>query len=115
METAIVATTFGHDDDYRKIFEKVRKGTLVVDNPNALEIAEILTEYTPDLFISGNKEKYLAYKMGVPFVNGHTYDSGPYAGFRGMVKFARDIDRAVHSPVWKLLRENAGNNGGIKI
>jgi nitrogenase molybdenum-iron protein alpha chain len=115
METTIIATTFGHDDDYEKIFEGVGKGTLVVDNPNAPELVEILMGYKPDLFISGNKEKYLAYKMGFPFVNGHTYDTGPYAGFRGMVKFARDIDRALHSPVWKLLREKAGNNGGIKI
>lgn len=115
METTIVATTFGHSDDYEKIFDKVKKGTLVVDNPNALEIVEILNEYAPDLFISGNKEKFMAYKMGVPFVNGHTYDSGPYAGFRGMVKFARDIDRAINSPVWKLIREKAGNNGGMEI
>jgi nitrogenase molybdenum-iron protein alpha chain len=107
MEVIAAATTFGHRDDYEKLFKQVKEGTLVVDNPNALELEEILEELKPDLFISGNKEKYLAYKLGHPFVNGHTYDSGPYAGFRGMVKFARDMDRAVNTPVWKLIREKA--------
>ncbi|MCU0492691.1 MAG: nitrogenase component I subunit alpha [Chloroflexaceae bacterium] len=107
METMFAATTFGHDDDYRKIFDQIADGALVVDNPNVPEIEEILSVHKPDLFISGNKEKYVAYKLGVPFVNGHTYDTGPYAGFSGMVTFARDIDKALHAPIWKLLRSHA--------
>jgi nitrogenase molybdenum-iron protein alpha chain len=117
METIAAATTFGHHDDYEKIFERIQDGGLVIDNPNVREIEEILTVHKPDLFISGNKEKYLAYKMNVPFVNGHTYDTGPYAGFSGMINFARDIDRAVHSPVWGMLKTQArpapGNVQGI--
>ncbi len=104
METIAAATTFGHHDDYEKIFDRIGDGAVVVDNPNVPEIEEILTRQKPDLFISGNKEKYVAYKMGVPFVNGHTYDTGPYAGFSGMVNFARDIDKALSSPVWKMLQ-----------
>ena len=41
---------------------------MVVDNPNVPELEEILRVHKPDLFVSGNKEKYLAYKIGVPFV-----------------------------------------------
>ncbi|NJK81068.1 MAG: nitrogenase component I subunit alpha [Chloroflexaceae bacterium] len=107
METIAAATTFGHQDDYEKIFERIQEGGLVIDNPNVLELEEVLETYKPDLFVSGNKEKYVAYKLGVPFVNGHTYDTGPYAGFSGMLNFARDIDRALTSPVWKLLHTNA--------
>ncbi len=107
MEVVVAATTFGHEDDYDKIFKKVKKGTLVIDNPNAMELEEIIETYKPDLFISGNKEKYLAYKLGTSFVNGHTYETGPYAGYSGMVNFARDIDRAINTPVWEMLREKA--------
>ncbi len=107
METIAAATTFGHEDDYDKIFERVNDGTLIIDAPNAPEIEEVLQTYKPDLFISGNKERYISYKVGVPFVNGHTYDTGPYAGFSGLVNFARDIDRAVNAPVWRLARDKA--------
>ena len=107
MEMIVAATTFGHDDDYEKIYSKVKDGTLIIDNPNALEIEEILTEYKPDLFISGNKEKYLSYKLGIPFVNGHAYETGPYEGFKGLVNFARDMDKAVNTPIWKMVKELA--------
>ncbi len=107
METQTAATTFGHEDDYEKIFEQLDEGGMMIDNPNVPEIEEILTRRRPDLFISGNKEKYVAYKLGVPFVNGHTYDTGPYAGFVGMVNFARDIDKAIHAPIWQTLHKKA--------
>lgn len=107
METQTVATTFGHEDDYEKIFEQIDPGAMMIDNPNVPEIEEILKSRRPDLFISGNKEKYVAYKLGVPFVNGHTYDTGPYAGFVGMVNFARDMDKALNAPIWKTLKSKA--------
>jgi nitrogenase molybdenum-iron protein alpha chain len=103
IKVMYAATTFGHDDDYQKIFNQISDGAMVVDNPNVPEIEEILRDHKPDLFISGNKEKYVAYKLGVPFVNGHTYDTGPYAGFSGMINFARDIDKALYAPIWGLL------------
>ncbi len=107
IQTIAAATTFGHEDDYKKIFERADDGILVIDNPNVREIEEVLDVCKPDFFVSGNKEKYVAYKMGVPFVNGHTYDTGPYAGFSGMARFARDIDKAINSPVWNLLKTQA--------
>ncbi len=107
MEVVAAATTFGHQDDYEKILDRASDGTLMIDNPNAPEIIEILQTLKPDLFISGNKERYLSHKLGVPFVNGHTYDTGPYAGFSGMVNFARDIDKAINSTIWKLVRAQA--------
>jgi nitrogenase molybdenum-iron protein alpha chain len=107
MEVMGAATTFGHADDYQKIYERVPEGALLVDNPNVPELEEILKTYKPDLFISGNKEKYMAYKLGVPFVNGHTYETGPYAGFSGMVNFARDIEKALYAPVWNLVKASA--------
>jgi nitrogenase molybdenum-iron protein alpha chain len=105
MEVVAAATTFGHKDDYEKLLAKVSEGTIIIDNPNAPELVEILEEYKPDLFVSGLKEKYLSYKLGVPFVNGHSYEEGPYAAFSGFVNFARDIDIAVNHPIWKMIRQ----------
>ncbi|WEL20650.1 nitrogenase component I subunit alpha [Halorhabdus sp. BNX81] len=112
MDVVAVGSTFGHADDHRKIFERVGEDTLVVDNPNGPELEEILADYDIDLFISGNKEKFLAYKRGISFVNGHSYDSGPYAGFRGLLGFAEDMDKAVNNPVWDLVGEEAEPFGG---
>jgi nitrogenase molybdenum-iron protein alpha chain len=43
--------------------------------------------------------------MGVPFRQMHSWDySGPYHGYKGFPTFARDIDLAVNSPTWKLVK-----------
>ncbi|GAW93886.1 nitrogenase component I subunit alpha [Calderihabitans maritimus] len=103
MEVVACACTFAHEDDYEKINVRAKDGVLVIDNPNEYEIEEMLDTYKPDLFLTGLKEKYLARKMGVPTVNSHSYEKGPYAGYAGFVNFARDIYQAVYAPVWKFL------------
>ncbi|MCW4006030.1 MAG: nitrogenase component I subunit alpha [Candidatus Bathyarchaeota archaeon] len=106
MQIVVAATTFGHEDDYEKIVKRCRHGTLVIDNPNAPELEEAMRKYKPDLFISGMKEKYLAHKFGVPFLNGHNYESsGGYMVFKGLVKFAEDIYKALYAPAWKFVRK----------
>jgi nitrogenase molybdenum-iron protein alpha chain len=43
--------------------------------------------------------------MGLPFRQMHSWDySGPYHGVQGFPIFARDIDMAVNSPTWKLVK-----------
>ncbi len=106
IETIAAATTFGHEEDYVRICERVKDGALVMDNPNSLEIEEVLVELKPDLFVSGLKEKYLSYKLGVPFINGHSYEKGPYAAYSGFLNFAGDIEKALFSPVWGLIRRD---------
>jgi nitrogenase molybdenum-iron protein alpha chain len=103
MQVIGAATTFGHTDDYEKIIERIGDGAIVIDNPNSVELKEMLVKYKPDLFISGLKEKFLAYKLGVPFVNGHAYENGPYAVYSGFVNFARDMDMTINHPAWKLI------------
>jgi nitrogenase molybdenum-iron protein alpha chain len=101
MEVIMGACTFAHEDDYEKINERHRGGLLVIDAPNEFEIEEAIMELKPDLFLTGLKEKYLIRKMGIPTVNSHSYEKGPYAGFTGFVNFARDIYQGIYAPVWK--------------
>ncbi len=106
MEVVACMTTFGHKEDYEKIVQRVKPGTLVIDNPNEFEIEEMIETRKPDLFLTGLKEKYLVRKFGVPTLNSHSYEKGPYAGFRGFINFARDIYQAIYAPVWQLAKED---------
>jgi len=94
---------FAHKDDYQRTLEKVKEGTLIFDDATGYEIDEFIKSLRPDLVGSGIKEKYGIQKMGVPFRQMHSWDySGPYHGYDGFAVFARDMDMAVNSPVWKL-------------
>lgn len=103
MEVVAVSTMFEHEDGYEKIKKRVREGTVIVDDPNSLELEEIIERYRPDIILSGIKEKYLAHKLGVPCILIHSYENGPYIGFEGFLNLARDMYAAIYNPVWDLL------------
>ncbi len=107
MDVVFGMCTFAHEDDYEKINARAEDGLFIVDAPNEFEIEECLDRFKPDLFLTGLKEKYLARKFGVPTVNSHSYEKGPYAMFRGMINFARDIYQGIYAPVWEFTRDDA--------
>ncbi|MDP3045507.1 MAG: nitrogenase component I subunit alpha, partial [Bacillota bacterium] len=89
MKVVAGACTFAHEDDYEKINSRAPDGMLVIDNPNEFEIEELLETCKPDIFLCGLKEKFLGRKMGIPTLNSHSYEKGPYAGYVGFINFAR--------------------------
>lgn len=80
-------------------------GSIVVDDINHYEIESFMKLLKPDVFGSGIKEKYVIHKMGVLSKQLHSYDySGPFAGFRGAVIFARDVAMGLTTPAWRLIK-----------
>ena len=96
---------FAHSDDYERTSPEMPEATVIYDDASELELERFAHELKPDLVGSGIKEKYVFQKMGVPFRQMHSWDySGPYHGYKGFPTFARDIDLAVNSPTWKLVK-----------
>jgi len=82
----------------------MKDGSLIVDDLNHYETEEFIKILKPDIFSSGIKDKYIPQKMGIPSKQLHNYDySGPYAGFRGAVNFARDICMSFTTPTWNFI------------
>jgi nitrogenase molybdenum-iron protein alpha chain len=105
MEIVASGYEFAHDDDYTRTYPLVQKGALIMDDASEYELEEFTHKMRPDLVGAGIKEKYTYHKMGVPFRQMHSWDySGPYHGFDGFPVFARDMDAAVNSPTWSLIR-----------
>lgn len=89
---------------YDGMISEMKDGSMVVDDLNHYETEELLRLLKPDIFCSGIKDKYVAHKAGIFSKQLHSYDySGPYAGFRGAVNFARDIAMGLSTPSWKMV------------
>ena len=90
-----------------------RKGRPVIyDDATEHEMEELVKRLKPDLVGAGIKEKYVFQKMGVPFRQMHSWDySGPYHGYEGFPIFARDMDMAINSPTWKLVKDPFAASG----
>ena len=96
---------FAHGDDYDRTGPEMPDATVIYDDISEYEFEKFVHELKPDLVGSGIKEKYLFQKMGIPFRQMHSWDySGPYHGYKGFPTFARDIDMAINSPTWKLVK-----------
>jgi nitrogenase molybdenum-iron protein alpha chain len=96
---------FAHGDDYDRTAPEMPDATVVYDDPSEYEFEKFAHALKPDLIGSGIKEKYVFQKMGIPFRQMHSWDySGPYHGYQGFEIFARDVDMAVNSPTWKLVK-----------
>jgi nitrogenase molybdenum-iron protein alpha chain len=103
MEVVGAGYEFAHGDDYQRTAHYVKDGTLIYDDVSGFELEKFAEKIQPDLVGSGIKEKYVFQKMGIPFRQMHSWDySGPYHGYDGFAIFARDMDMAINSPVWKM-------------
>ena len=90
---------------YGGLAKEMNDGTYMVDDLNHFETEEFLKILKPDIFFSGIKYKFVAQKSGILSRQIHSYDySGPYAGFRGAVNFARDITMGIYTPAWSYVK-----------
>lgn len=90
---------------FKGMIKIMKNGSIVVDDINHYEMESFMKLLKPDLFGSGIKEKYVIHKMGTLSKQIHSYDySGPFAGFRGALIFARDVAMGLTAPVWKMIK-----------
>ncbi|MFA4877838.1 MAG: nitrogenase iron-molybdenum cofactor biosynthesis protein NifE [Methanoregula sp.] len=108
MEVVLTGTQTGKTEEYATITSLLDEGAIVVDDTNPAEIERFLIEKQVDVMAGGVKERVLAYKLGIGFVD-HNHDRKEcLAGFDGAVNFAREVYISACSPVWKYLRAPAG-------
>jgi nitrogenase molybdenum-iron protein alpha chain len=87
---------------YQGLLKDSKNNAVIIDDLNHYETETFIKILKPDMFFSGIKDKYIAQKMGVMSKQLHSYDySGPYAGFRGAINFAKDVEMGTFTPAWK--------------
>jgi nitrogenase molybdenum-iron protein alpha chain len=102
IEVVSVYTKFGHQGDMEKGISRCEPGALAIDDPNELETIEAMYKLKPHVIFTGKRPGEVAKKIRVPYLNVHGYHNGPYKGYEGWVRLARDIYNAVYSPIHKL-------------
>ena len=110
METAVVGSQTGNQDDYARLKEMCNEGTIIVDDSNPVELSRFVIEKDVDLFVGGVKERPLAFKLGIGFCDHNHERKIALSGFEGMVNFSKEVHASVMSPVWQFMpRRNKKN------
>jgi nitrogenase molybdenum-cofactor synthesis protein NifE len=103
VTVALAGTQTGNQEEYDELQKVCDENTIIVDDTNALELANFVVEQDIDVFIGGVKERPIAYKLGIGFCDHNHERKIPLAGFDGAVAFAREIHATATSPVWSLM------------
>ncbi|MGD0080276.1 MAG: nitrogenase iron-molybdenum cofactor biosynthesis protein NifE [Methanoregula sp.] len=104
MEIVITGTQTGKQEEYDDISGMLDKNAVVIDDANPAELEKFLIEKRVDVMAGGVKERVLAYKLGIGFVD-HNHDRKEcLTGFEGAVTFAHEVYVTTCSPVWKQLK-----------
>lgn len=104
MEVVMVGTQTGRQEEYDTMNELVEEGTVILDDANPAELERFMVEQGADLLVGGVKERPLAYKLGLAFVD-HNHDrKHPLSGFEGAVNFAAEVYSTIGSPVWQAVK-----------
>ncbi|WP_027192255.1 nitrogenase iron-molybdenum cofactor biosynthesis protein NifE [Fundidesulfovibrio putealis] len=101
VKTVLIGTQHGSVEDYRVINDFSVEGAVIINDTSPTEIEKYVREFKPDLFVGNVKERTLALKMGIPFVDFNHDRKYPMTTYEGMINFIRELDLTSNSPVWK--------------
>ncbi|WP_378956538.1 nitrogenase iron-molybdenum cofactor biosynthesis protein NifE [Pelosinus sp. sgz500959] len=111
IDVVMIGTQTGREEEYQTINNLVDDGTVILDDANPAELERFMMEKGAHLLVGGVKERPLAYKLGVAFID-HNHDrKHPLSGFEGAVNFAEEVYSTVCSPVWNSLIESEFGKG----
>lgn len=73
---------------------------MIVDNDQTALI-QTFHDCQGDILVAGDRYIYPTLKSRIPFLDIDHVRCIGYAGYDGMVELGRNLDRAIHSPVWR--------------
>jgi nitrogenase molybdenum-cofactor synthesis protein NifE len=85
----------------------MHKDARIIDDTSTAGLLAVMREKLPDLIVASGKTKFLALKTRTPFLDINHGRAHPYAGYEGMVTFARQLDLTVNNPIWPALLARA--------
>ena len=90
-------------EDFHRMKALMHRDARIIEDTSTAGLLGIMREKVPDLVVAGGKTKYLALKTRTPFLDINHGRAHPYAGYEGMVTFARQLDLTVNNPIWPAL------------
>ncbi|MCM2359321.1 MAG: bifunctional nitrogenase iron-molybdenum cofactor biosynthesis protein NifEN [Geobacteraceae bacterium] len=94
-------------EDFYRMKALMHKDARIIDDTSTAGLLSVMYEKMPDLIVAGGKTKFLALKTKTPFLDINHGRSHPYAGYEGMVTFAKQLDLTVNNPIWPVLNGKA--------
>ena len=107
MEVVATSTRKSTEQDIAKAKELLGDKGLLLTRASGGELLDLVSTRGADMLIAGGRNQYAALKSRVPFLDINQERMRGYTGYEGLLRLAKDIDRALASPVWRLVQSPA--------
>lgn len=101
MTVVATGTEKSTEEDQARIRALMGPDALMIQDNDQVALLDVFRACEADILVAGDRYIFPALKSRIPFLDiDHVRRIG-YAGYAGMVELARNLDRAVNSPVWE--------------
>jgi nitrogenase molybdenum-cofactor synthesis protein NifE len=107
MEVVATSTKKSTEEDKARIKELLGQDGIMLAKGNAQELLRVIAQTKADMLIAGGRNQYTALKARIPFLDINQERHHSYAGYRGIVDLARELEEALYSPIWEQVRQVA--------
>ena len=107
IEVVATSTRKSTPEDIERIHNLMGLNAKMLDWLTAKELVQTIKETNADILVAGGRSQYAALKACIPFLDINHERHHPYAGYVGMIEMARELDEALHSPVWEQVTQPA--------
>jgi len=94
-------------EDKERIKQLLKDENHMFESMAPRELYNMLADHKADIMLSGGRTQFIALKAKTPWLDINQERHHPYAGYDGMVELVRQIDLAIHNPIWSEVREPA--------
>ncbi|MCA0045893.1 nitrogenase iron-molybdenum cofactor biosynthesis protein NifE [Mesorhizobium sp. B283B1A] len=98
-------------EDKVRIKQMLKDDNHMFEQMSARDLYVMLAAGKADIMLSGGRTQFVALKAKTPWLDINQERQHPYAGYDGMVELVRQIDLAIHNPIWRQVRERAPWDG----
>lgn len=95
------------DEDKERIRQILKDENHMFEAMAPRDLYAMLSRHEADIMLSGGRTQFIALKAMMPWLDINQERHTPYAGYEGIVELVRQIDIAVHNPIWETVREPA--------
>jgi len=107
MEVVATGTRKSTEEDKARIKGLMGEDAVMLEEGNPRTMIDMVYEHDIDIMIAGGRNMYTALKARIPFLHINQEREFGYAGYTGMVEFARQMALTIESPIWPAVREDA--------
>ena len=107
IEIVGTSTKKSTDEDKARIKALLKDEKHAFDAMAPRDLYAMLAGGKADIMLSGGRTQFIALKARTAWLDINQERHHPYAGYDGMVELVRQIDLAIHNPVWAAVRAPA--------